>query len=461
MVEKVSNQARRLIFNAPFYGFFLSYIDKKIIGSNKVNNLGWSAGISLNKESLSYSLYVNMDFWNRLKKDDRNALKDHRVRLLMHECLHIIYDHPVMAASFNDKKLFNIAADLEINQICGDIGDGSEMTLEEYNEFMLKNKEKILSGEVQAPIRGCKLEDYGFDPVTESRKGTLYYYQKLQEKENQAQSSSGGGEDGDDDGDGSGQPQKGKSDRENIKDSKEVMGSGLDEWKNHKSWDEITDESESTHQLLKRYVTSMIDNASNSNPGNIPSDLRDLVEEKKKPPVTDWKSVFKRFAGVSSDFYTKTSRFKLNRRVEEFPGLRLKQKHRILTVIDTSGSMRNDDIAMCFSEIDHMYNAGVSIDVMEHDCGEVDEDHIYEYKGSIPKVKIRGGGGTSFDNPIKYAIENRTKYTSIIYLTDGYASIPQSYKRVMPIMWVITEDGISLEQFKEFPGLKLKMKTQN
>ena len=99
--QSLSKTAKDLMLKEPYYGFFLIML-------NKV----WrkdlpTAGVS--KQNINYQLAINEEFWNSLSDD-------HKTGLLKHELLHIAFGHLVSFSSFSNKKLANVAMDMEINQ---------------------------------------------------------------------------------------------------------------------------------------------------------------------------------------------------------------------------------------------------------------------------------------------------------------------------------------------------------
>ncbi len=100
-VESLSKISKDLILKEPYYGLFL-------IKLNKVwrNNLP-TAGVS--KNSINYQLAINPEFWDSLSDD-------HKLGLLKHELLHIAFNHLGIFFKFSDRKLANVAMDMEINQ---------------------------------------------------------------------------------------------------------------------------------------------------------------------------------------------------------------------------------------------------------------------------------------------------------------------------------------------------------
>ena len=102
VLEDVSRIGKQLMLSEPFYGIFLSTLNKVVRKDVP------TAGVC--KNNINYQLAVNEEFWNSL---DTNKKK---IGLLKHELLHICFKHLEDKEHFSDQTLHNIAADLEINQ---------------------------------------------------------------------------------------------------------------------------------------------------------------------------------------------------------------------------------------------------------------------------------------------------------------------------------------------------------
>jgi predicted metal-dependent peptidase len=85
----------------PYYGFFLIMLNK--LWSNRLP----TAGVS--KHNINFQLAINPEFWESLSEQ-------HQMGLLKHELLHIAFNHLTTFSMFQDKKLANVAMDMEINQ---------------------------------------------------------------------------------------------------------------------------------------------------------------------------------------------------------------------------------------------------------------------------------------------------------------------------------------------------------
>lgn len=102
VLEDVSRIGKQLIIKEPFYGIFLSTLNKVIRTDLD------TAGVS--KSNINYQLAINPEFWDSLDNDNK------KIGLLKHELLHIAFNHLLNRDSFPNHQLHNIAADVEINQ---------------------------------------------------------------------------------------------------------------------------------------------------------------------------------------------------------------------------------------------------------------------------------------------------------------------------------------------------------
>jgi predicted metal-dependent peptidase len=78
---------------------------------------------------------------------------------------------------------------------------------------------------------------------------------------------------------------------------------------------------------------------------------------------------------------------------------------------------------------------------------------IYEYKGKLEDLSVKGRGGTSFEPVFAYLYENRDKYNNLIYLTDGECSSPKT-QILKPVLWVHSSRSSINE---DLPGAKIKI----
>jgi predicted metal-dependent peptidase len=381
--DLVARTTKSLIFEEPFYGLFLIGINKQF--SDRIP----TAGVS--KHGIGMQLTINPNFYTDLSED-------HRFGLIKHELLHIAFGHLVMRDLYPDHKLFNIAADLEINQYISEhkLPEGG-LLLSSFPELNLPNKA-----------------------------GTKVYYNLLEQAQQDGSSPS----------------------LDNLMDKM----NGESEYC-HGTWDEFDDLSEADKKLVQKQVDHQLKEAveqTEKKQGSIPGELSELIAKLMhvEPAKFDWKGYLRRFVGNSSIIYTKKLRRKYNKRYSENPGLKIKFKNHILVGVDTSGSVNTEELKEFFSELAHMHKTGHKISVAQCDTSL---RSVIEFN---PKKdwEIHGRGGTSFQPVIDHFNENKSAYTALIYLTDGEAYSPDDCPK--NTLWVLS--SIS-EMNNELPGQVIKL----
>jgi len=386
--QSLSKISKELMLREPYYGFFLIMLNKM-----------WrkdlpTAGVS--KNGINYQLAINEEFWTSLSEK-------HQMGLLKHELLHIAFGHLVSFGSFRNKKLANVAMDMEINQYIDP-------------EYL--------------PDGGIDINNYE-DLNLDKKAGCRYYYDKLQQ----------------------------------LKDEKDKNGTcgneKMDKWldcidngdvPDHSTWEEFDDLSEAEKKLIEKQIQKVLSDAKEQTikkRGNVPGEIEGviIIEEIVKPKF-DWRSYVRRFSGTSTKVFTKKIRRKENRRYDENPGLKIKMKQHMLLAIDTSGSVSDTELTEFMNEIHHIYKAGVDITIVQCDTSI---NSIEEYKGKN-ELNVKGRGGTEFDPVLDYYNANQKKYTSLVYFTDG-----ECYTSVKPkgrVLWVLSERSHMNESL---PGHVIKL----
>ena len=378
--EILSKACKDLMFREMYWGFF-------ILMMNKVwrNNLP-TAGVS--KNGINFQLAINEQFFTDLPKL-------HREGLIQHEAMHIAYNHLTQWFNFSDKKIANIAMDLVINQTISD-------------DYL--------------PEGGMKLELFP-ELNLEPDQGTHYYYEKLtQAKEQKEQTGSSGSQALD-----------------SLLDQMEGgQSNGNIELPDHSTWEEFDGLSESESRIMKAQLDRVLEQAADmtvKKRGTVPGNISDylLALQQVEPPKFDWKGYLRLFIGTSAKVYIKKSRRKENIKFTDSAGIKIKRKQNILLGIDTSGSVSEDELLEFMSEIYHIWKTGVEVTIIQCDTRIRSID---EYKGTF-EMKFHGRGGTEFDPVLEYFNENRNKFNSLIYFTDGecYTDV----KPRNPVLWVLSE----------------------
>jgi predicted metal-dependent peptidase len=373
----------------PFYGLFLISLNKELTTSIPT--------ACVTPDNINIKLCINPDFWESL---DENT----KLGVLKHELLHIAFFHLHHFDRFPNKKLYNVAADLEINQY------------------------------IQADYKGEKWDGLEFDegiykPLNLlAKQGTKYYYDKLQDE------------------------------LDNNPDGDFACYMDGMEIDIHELWEAMEGMSEAERKLIGKQVDHQLKEIASQlekrakDRGLIPSEMKDYINSlfEVQEPVLDWKAYLRRFSNTSNKIFTKKTRRKPNKRFYGNPALKIKLKKSTLVAIDTSGSVSNSELAEFFNEIYHIYKTGTKVTVVECDANI---QRVYEYKGSLEDLSVQGRGGTDFEPVMQYLVEHRNEFDNLIYLTDGECSSPAT-KPLKPILWVHSSKSKINE---ELPGTKIKI----
>ena len=433
--ESLSRATKELMLKEPFYGLFLIMMNK--VWRNDID----TAGVS--KQGINTQLAINPIFWEALSSD-------YRVGILKHELLHIALQHLTLRDRYTHKKLFNIAADLEVNQYIdrGYLPGGNYPSKEEYEKdtgiFIDSIKARLESGELskekareeilRIPMRALFLEDFA-ELNLEPKKGTDYYYRKILESMDQNGNSSCQAVNS---ALGKGNPHPGQA-----------------PWE-HMTWEEFDSLSEAEKKMVQKQIDYQLQEIANQvqkSRGTIPGELKGYLDalNSEEPPKFDWRGYLRRFTGGSIKTYTKKTRRKPSKRFAGSPGLRVKPKKHILVGIDTSQSVSDDELAEIFHEIHHMYKTGAEVTVIQCDTAI---SNIAKYrKPEDGKIKVHGRQGTDFQPVIDYYNEHQRDYSCLIYLTDGEAPAPSPKARGR-MLWVLTSVSQETDRFSE-PTIKL------
>ncbi|MFT4974044.1 MAG: putative metal-dependent peptidase, partial [Saprospiraceae bacterium] len=103
-LNEVSKTTIRLILDEPFYGHFFTGIIKEV--TERVPTL--AVGLA---QTQMTKLYVNEHFWQNVL-----VTPEYRYGVIKHEILHIVLKHILTVKKYDQKDIFNIAADIVVNQ---------------------------------------------------------------------------------------------------------------------------------------------------------------------------------------------------------------------------------------------------------------------------------------------------------------------------------------------------------
>ena len=406
MPHEISKIVTRLLLNEPFFGHYLAGLPKEMSEATE------TAGVGLFGHHLLVKLSVNPDFWASLSEP-------HRYGLLKHEVLHLVFRHLTVARDFPNQQLFNIAADLAVNQYipAAQLPAGG-VTLSQF--AYLENR------------HGIKLEQ---------RQDAGYYYFLLDRflKGSEKRNAAG-------------------ADEDLLND---LLTSGNAALRRHNEWRDIRKMSPGERKILEQQADTALRNAlqrSQKSVGSLPAGMHAKIKVLLPSENTsiDWRRILRLFAAGSNASYLKNTLRRPSKRYGTTPGIKVKRRHKLLVGLDTSGSVSRADLQTFFAEIYAVSRRGAEITIAECDSAL---QRIYPYRGEVP-AEVKGRGGTDFTPVIRYANEE-LKPDAVIYFTDGFAPPPQVSSR-FPLLWVITAGGATEDSkfVKSLPGRLVRMQAE-
>lgn len=332
---------------------------------------------------INFTLYVNNTFWNKLTDLQQLAV-------LQHELMHICFMHLTDDFKCDNHHNMNIAMDCAINQFIDNLPPKC-VTLQSLSEKL-----------------GKKLE---------AKKGAWYYYKEIQDFA-----------------------------QKNPDKCDAILGAdGYEDIDDHSMWPK--DISEAERKLYENQIKSKLKETAeyvSKQAGSIPGELSEILQKiKEKPPVFNWKKYFRRLVGNAITNDIQLTRMRPSKRFPDARGLRFKRKPVILVGVDTSGSIGKKDLEDFFSEINHIYKAGVSVTVVECDT---QIQNVFKYDGKSD-IAINGRGGTELSPVISYYKEHK-EFTVCILFTDGYCNT--NLENCQNLIWVITSNGNKSQSYS--PG---------
>ena len=410
--DSLSKTSKNLMLKEPYYGFFLLMLHKT--WSDKVPTA------CVSKNGINFQLTIGEKFWTNLSEE-------HRLGLLKHELLHIAFQHLTTFTMFSDKKIANIAMDMEINQYI--------------------DKDWLPKG-------GIDINDYK-DLNLNTRAGSRYYYDKLKQAQQDKKDKGSCGDKNMDkllDGMEKGECTVIIGPGNDKGDPSGGGGSGDKEVQipDHE-WEEFENMPEAEKKLIEKQVNRIMTQAQDQTlkkRGYVPGEISGLITlDEVIPPKFNWKAYIRRFTGISTKIFTRKIRRKENKRYSDNPGLKIKMRQNMLVGIDTSGSVCDDELKEFINEIHHLYKAGVDITIAQCDSSM---QSVKKYDGKF-ELEVAGRGGTRFE-PVLELFNEKKEFTSLIYFTDGEASV--NLKPRKPVLWVLSERSSYNDQL---PGRQIKL----
>jgi len=364
-----------LLISQPWFGQLSCYLNlfpKKNINTAGINERG--------------DLFYNPKFIEKLSDLELKGL-------VCHEILHLAYQHPFRLQT-RDPVLFNIAADLKVNQELQHVS--SSLALPKGGLQVDYNSWKCANVKIE-DIDKKTTEQIYYELKKQAFKIPSFIMDLLKGREN------------------------GKIDKKTGK----VSSSG------------ISGVPAKDLPALSREWKSRVDMVNQQQKGDIPAGLqRELVS--LEYPELPWIQIIRQRLKAMEKM---RSWKKYNKRyLPLYYAGTVKNKGLTAAIaIDTSGSISQQQLSKALSEIWGLAQTFRSIKLYLMTCDAAVWDTFELKNGSkslLQKIKMRGGGGTDF-RPVFNLVKKKfiNKIDCLIFFTDGHGDFP-SKKPFYPVYWI-------------------------
>lgn len=387
----LQNAIYKLTLSEAFYGNLLQELTIKY--TQQVP----TAGITFNQKASQYEIYINPSYFLSLTNQER-------VAVFQHEVLHFTNKHlfrlPFLDANISneDKKMYNIAGDMAINQFIKDLPKGC------------------------VDVKEWKLDDGSLFPTYQNMENynELIKAEKKKQKEN-----------GKDQGEGKG----GKGTRGNVNEQMEKYR----EFDQH-MWDSLDEETKKKMlEEAKKLIKRTVEKTSYSH-SIIPDSVKDLLDEIDKLSFgINYKQILKSILKRTVCSTEREATWKRpNKRYGTYsPGSKIGNLPQLSMYVDTSGSISINEMNEFFNIISGFLRVGARHCLLGLWHTSLYYKKRFKLNGQLAKEDLESGG-TSV-TPTLEDIKKTNPNLSII-LTDGYYD-NSSVKPTSEIIWIISKGG--------------------
>lgn len=357
--------------------------------------------------------------------------------VLLHEVLHLVMNHHARCDRLKAQpKLFNIAADLEINGILQRDALGHWLPSEALfaskfdfpNNLTAEEYYALLQAKQPEPPDGGEGDDAG-------------------DKGGDGQPQDGNGKPQDGDGKpGKGKPTPGAGRCGSVAGEKE-------DWELPADAPEAPGQSQVQAELLRRAVAQDIQKAAASGRGNVPAGLARYAEQMLEPAKVPWREVLAsqlraavdRDMGYDALTYAKPGR--LTHALGQFGGAMFQSYYAprltVGVVVDTSGSMSSAAVQACIAETQAIIESvGAEVFFTSVDTRAA----VIRPIEDVRQLVLQGGGGTDMRIGISAMAEHKPKPDVVVVMTDCDTPWPSEQTEFPLIICAVTASKWAVER---------------
>lgn len=222
---------------------------------------------------------------------------------------------------------------------------------------------------------------------------------------------------------------------------------------NHDAWDQ----ADSTPVAIgEEVVRGMVREAWRKSHGEVPGDVRGLVEGMLAPSAIPWQQVLRQFVANAGRIGRQGTWKREHRRFgQATPGVRKRRRLNLLVAVDVSDSTDIRALREAFAgelvQIARGWDSQMTVLYTGSRIQRIDKLRSSEVVAEV----YEGGGFTDLRPVFDHAAAMQPRPSAVIYLTDGFGEAPETM--IFPTLWVLTEDGCKPADW----GVELRMKSND
>ena len=339
------------------------------------------------------NLYINEERFKKLSLESRAFV-------VGHETLHAVFKHALRAERVESEELFNIAADIIVNEALIDNDfrhrdDLHPLRAHHVSSLIKKSEDEIKRWSVERLYREL-LKHFGVSGIDGDGGegcfpgGDIYRGGAKGEE-------SEGGEEPDLSGDFVGE-QEGEVIREGDGSLYEGSENELEE-----RWKEVLENAQLAAKMAGREPL-----------GAMLAEINSILK-----PKVDWRTLLRTAVSIGLQKHISTWK-RLSRKSDNFPGFQRYGLREVYAIVDTSGSISKRELEQFLGEI---YGAAKCAKVLVR-CFDADVYEKLEVKrpsdAKVIAKKMRGGGGTRITPALKKTLQEMRGGSVVVVMTDGH-----------------------------------------
>lgn len=205
----------------------------------------------------------------------------------------------------------------------------------------------------------------------------------------------------------------------------------------HVSWQ---DANNTPFRLAEEVVRGIVREVTLKCDGQVPADVRKLVDDLLRPSTIPWREVLRQFIATAGRVGRRSTWLREHRRfAHDTPGTRKRHRLNLLIGIDVSDSTNIVQLREVFAR-ELMFIARGCDAQLTVVYASSHIQRVQNFTSCPLRVESYHGGGFTDLRPVfEFARSMHPLPAAVIYLTDGYGPTPERME--FPTLWVLTSDG--------------------